>query len=127
MTALNSFEEKVKSILTSVKESIEELAPYVNDEVSSDYPEYPLDIEEPQEPVVGHQEQPSVEEVPVERPPKFRVYWRGWKEGNNTSGQTESVLETAQMARAEAMTKLYDLGFDNIEILAIETITTDVV
>lgn len=61
--------------------------------------------------------------VPVEKPPKFRIYWRAWKEGNNTSGQTESNLETAQMARAESMTKLYDLGFDNIEVLAIETIS----
>ena len=60
--------------------------------------------------------------VSFEDAPKFRIYWRAWKEGNSTSGQTESNLETAQMARAEAMTKLYDLGFTDLEILAIETI-----
>ena len=63
--------------------------------------------------------------VPFEEAPKFRVYWRAWKEGNSTSGQTESNLETAQMARAEAMTKLYDLGFNDLEILAIETIKSE--
>lgn len=63
--------------------------------------------------------------VPFEEAPRFRIYWRAWKEGNSTSGQTESNLETAQMARAEAMTKLYDLGFTDLEILAIETIKSE--
>ena len=63
--------------------------------------------------------------VPFEDAPKFRIYWRAWKEGNSTQGQTESKLETAQMARAEAMTKLYDLGFTDLEILAIETIKSE--
>lgn len=63
--------------------------------------------------------------VPFESAPKFRIYWRAWKEGNSTSGQTESNLDTAQMARAEAMTKLYDLGFTDLEILAIETIKNE--
>jgi hypothetical protein len=67
----------------------------------------------------------STMSVPFEEAPRFRIYWRAWKEGNSTSGQTESNLETAQMARAEAMTKLYDLGFTDLEILAIETIKNE--
>lgn len=63
--------------------------------------------------------------IPFKEAPKFRIYWRAWKEGNSTQGQTESNLETAQMARAEAMTKLYDLGFADLEILAIETIKNE--
>lgn len=62
--------------------------------------------------------------VPVEPPPRFRVFWNAWKDGNTSKGESESTLETAQMARAETMTKLYDLGFSNIVILAIETIET---
>ena len=46
-------------------------------------------------------------------------------QGENPPCQTESNLETAQMARAEAMTKLYDLGFTDLEILAIETIKNE--
>lgn len=67
---------------------------------------------------------PNVQEpvVPVEPPPRFRVFWNAWKDGNTSKGESESTLETAQMARAETMTKLYDLGFSNIVILAIETI-----
>ena len=66
---------------------------------------------------------PNVAEpVPVEPPPRFRVFWNAWKDGNTSKGESESTLETAQMARAETMTKLYDLGFNNIVILAIETI-----
>ena len=66
---------------------------------------------------------PNVAEpVPVEPPPRFRVFWNAWKDGNTSKGESESTLETAQMARAETMTKLYDLGFSKIVILAIETI-----
>ena len=60
--------------------------------------------------------------VPIEPSPRFRVFWNAWKDGNISNGESESTLETAQMARAETMTKLYDLGFSNIVILAIETI-----
>lgn len=63
--------------------------------------------------------------IPFEDSPKFRIYWRAWKDGNSTQGQTESNLDTVQAARAEAMTKLYDLGFTDLEILAIETIKSE--
>lgn len=99
------------------------------------------DIEEPSEETLGYiapvddgstlsdgetiQTTTNTMSVPFESAPKFRIYWRAWKEGNSTSGQTESNLDTAQMARAEAMTKLYDLGFTDLEILAIETIKNE--
>lgn len=87
------------------------------------------DIEDPIDDTLnsGETVQTSVDtlSIPFEEAPKFRIYWRAWKEGNSTSGQTESNLETAQMARAEAMSKLYDLGFTDLEILAIETIKSE--
>ena len=67
----------------------------------------------------------SASPVPEESAPSFRVFWRAWKDGNNSKGESESTMDTSQMARAEVMTKLYDLGFSNIEILAIETINQD--
>ena len=92
----------------------------------------PIVIEEPPiEPTAAMPEQPiqgpaidavAANVVPVEPPPRFRVFWNAWKDGNASNGESESTLETAQMARAETMTKLYDLGFSNIVILAIETI-----
>lgn len=88
-------------------------------------------IEEPPIETVATTEQPvqdpasdasATNVVPVEPAPRFRVFWNAWKDGNTSNGESESTLDTAQMARAETMTKLYDLGFSNIVILAIETI-----
>lgn len=131
---VKTFEEKARAIIKSLKESFDqsellELAKeisgpeniddiYVNSIKEPDTLAIDTDNELPTDEI----ELPTNNTVPFEKAPKFRIYWRAWKEGNNSSGQTESNLETAQMARAEAMTKLYDLGFNDIEVLAIETI-----
>ena len=154
MTNVEDFTEKAKAVLSSLKESFENvdllgLGPEVPEEILDDVisaetqfdgpVEYEIIDDEPAETfsVDGDIEEPTMASgetvqttvdnlsVPFEEAPKFRIYWRAWKEGNSTSGQTESKLETAQMARAEAMTKLYDLGFTDLEILAIETIKSE--
>lgn len=155
MTNVEDFTEKAKAVLYSLKESFDNVellrfAPEVPEEILDDVisaetqfddpVEYEIiddepaetfsvdgDIKVPEDEMLDHGEsiQTSTMSVPFEEAPKFRIYWRAWKEGNSTSGQTESKLETAQMARAEAMTKLYDLGFTDLEILAIETIKSE--
>ena len=150
MTNVDNFTEKAKAIIAFLKESFsdEELLELAKTLDGSDQ----LSIEEPVEGTLGYiapadevtdtinSPEASINidtapvdtiavndpaTIPFEEAPKFRIYWRAWKEGNSTSGQTESNLETAQMARAEAMTKLYDLGFTDLEILAIETIKNE--
>lgn len=141
-----TFEEKAKTIISSLKENFnqidllnlaaqDDLENAVNDEISNDI-NFNSQIENTIDNDIGNeitddnvlsdngndQILPNNTVIPYELPPNFRIYWKAWKEGNNSSGQTESNLETAQMARAEAMTKLYDLGFNDIEILAIETV-----
>lgn len=150
MTNVDNFTEKAKAIIAFLKESFsdEELlelaktldgsdqlsveepvdgtlgyiapADEVTDTINS--PEAPINIDTAPVDTIAVNDPTT---IPFEEAPKFRIYWRAWKEGNSTSGQTESKLETAQMARAEAMTKLYDLGFTDLEILAIETIKNE--
>ena len=69
----------------------------------------PIVIEEPPiEPTAAMPEQPiqgpaidavAANVVPVEPPPRFRVFWNAWKDGNASNGESESTLETAQMAK----------------------------
>ena len=154
MTNVDNFTEKAKALIAFLKESFSQeelmelakefdspdtLIPGVLDDTKVDgtlgyiapadevtdtinSPEAPINIDtQPVDTIAVND--PAT--IPFEEAPKFRIYWRAWKEGNSTSGQTESNLETAQMARAEAMTKLYDLGFTDLEILAIETIKNE--
>lgn len=122
MTTIDNFEDKAHLFFSYLKENLSsigidlggnetelDILPEPANDVIDEQPINPVDIEQKIE-------------IPIEPAPNFRIYWKAWKEGNSTSGQTESTLETAQMARAEAMTKLYDLGFTDIEISAIETI-----
>lgn len=53
--------------------------------------------------------------------PKFIIFYTAKREGVPATGQTESMQDDPDMAKAEAVTKLIDLGYTNIEILAIET------
>ncbi len=125
MTNIKQFEEKAKSVISILKENFDSIGAgeeeYYGDENTSGHVA-PLNADPESENVITVSTEQETGVVPIEKAPTFRVYWRAWKEGNSTSGQTESTLETANMARAEAMTKLYDLGFNDIEILAIETI-----
>lgn len=133
MTPIEHFENNVFSVFSVLKENFDSLSDYtpsfgLDTDITS-VPDMAIDnfdssIEDKKyTDITSAPLQDEIQTVvPVEKPPRFRVYWRAWKEGNNTSGETESVLETSQMARAEAMSKLYDLGFADIEILAIETI-----
>jgi len=145
MTNVDNFTEKAKALIAYLKESFsqEELMELAKEFDSPDtliqgVLDDTTDIEEPigeietSEPPVNVDsstpetitvDNPGL--VPFEPAPKFRIYWRAWKDGNSSSGQTESNLETVQAARAEAMTKLYDLGFTDLEILAIETIKSE--
>lgn len=106
---IDIFEDQLKEIAKNFLNSFQEISAAADPPSSS--------IEEPQP-----QEQAEQTVVPVEPPPRFRIFWNAWKDGNISKGESESTLETSQMARAETMTKLYDLGFSNIVILAIETI-----
>lgn len=120
---LEIFEDQLKAIAENFLNGIQEFSvssPSVA--IEEPQPAATVAIPEPTQQIVVAD--PNVQEpvVPVEPPPRFRVFWNAWKGGNTSKGESESTLETAQMARAETMTKLYDLGFSNIVILAIETI-----
>lgn len=121
------FEDQLKAIAENFLNGIQEFSVEPQPSVAIE----PQPMQEPAAATVAIPEptpqvavaDPNVAEpVPVEPPPRFRVFWNAWKDGNTSNGESESTLETAQMARAETMTKLYDLGFSNIVILAIETI-----
>lgn len=111
--SLTNFEESLKTLSKLLNENFSD--DILNDVELSNNPENYLSDEFVIPPV--EVDIPEVTEHPA---PKFRVFWKAWKDGNDAQGETESNLETAQMAKAEAMTKLLDLGFTNIEILAIE-------
>ena len=106
---IDIFEDQLKDIAENFLNSVQEIS------ATADPPSSSIEEPQPQEPA-----EQTV--VPVEPPPRFRIFWNAWKDGNISKGESESTLETSQMARAETMTKLYDLGFSNIVILAIETI-----
>lgn len=124
---IDIFENQLKAIAENFLNGIQEF-------LVTPQPSVVIEPQPMKEPVDGMVEMPEpvsqipvvdpnvAEPVPVEPPPRFRVFWNAWKDGNTSKGESESTLETAQMARAETMTKLYDLGFSNIVILAIETI-----
>ena len=121
---LKIFEDQLKAIAENFLNGIQEFS-VSQPSVAIEEPQpvaTTVAISEPTQQIVVAD--PNVQEpvVPVEPPPRFRVFWNAWKDGNTSKGESESTLETAQMARAETMTKLYDLGFSNIVILAIETI-----
>ena len=124
---LEIFEDQLKAIAENFLNGIQEFSVVPQPSVAIE----PQPVQEPvattvvipePTPQVAVTDPNVAEPVPVELPPRFRVFWNAWKDGNTSKGESESTLETAQMARAETMTKLYDLGFSNIVILAIETI-----
>lgn len=115
------FEDQLKTIAENFLNDIQEFATAIpQTTVVEPQPEVVAAI--PPDATMPPAPQPEPTVVPVEPPPRFRVFWNAWKDGNASKGESESTLETSQMARAETMTKLYDLGFSNIVILAIETI-----
>ena len=115
------FEDQLKTIAENFLNDIQEFATAIPQTTVVDpQPEVVAAI--PPDTAMPPAPQPEPTMVPIEPPPRFRVFWNAWKDGNTSKGESESTLETSQMARAETMTKLYDLGFSNIVILAIETI-----
>lgn len=53
--------------------------------------------------------------------PNYILFYTAQREGVDATGQTDSILSDPDMAKAEAITRLMDLGYTEIHILAIET------
>lgn len=65
-------------------------------------------------------EQPG-ETVDMIASPNYILFYTAKREGVDATGQTYSTLRDPDMAKAEAITKLMDLGYSKIDIIAIET------
>lgn len=59
----------------------------------------------------------SVKEI---ESPTYIVFYKAKREDVDATGQTESTQPDPDMAKVEALTKLSDLGYIEIEILAVE-------
>ena len=59
--------------------------------------------------------------VDVIESPNFIIFFKATRDGEAVIGQTESMQDEPDPAKVEAVTKLLDVGYSNIEIMAIET------